>query len=75
MQIKVASFRALSKAFYKTVAFFDCMAFHRIAVRFDPAAVAPLPNHPLGYWTIRLLTCRLPDLQTRLNCFLLLPNP
>jgi len=53
MQIKVASFRALSKAFYKTVACFHRMAFHRIAVRFDPDPNAPPPNHPLAYWPTR----------------------
>jgi hypothetical protein len=37
MLTKLASFRALSKEFYKTFAYFHRMAFHRIAVRFDPA--------------------------------------
>jgi hypothetical protein len=41
MLTKLASFRALSKEFYKTVAYFHCMAFHRIAIRFDPARVIP----------------------------------
>jgi hypothetical protein len=48
MLTKLAPFRVLSKEFYKALACFHRLAFHRIAARFDPAANSTTPNHPLA---------------------------